>query len=211
MTAPSPTQQIVDDETQGSGGRLCLDFTNTASGRQTPAPTEHLHTYGDLVAWALDARIIDAAAAAALEARAAAEPGQAAAVLARAVCLRDAIYRIFSADAAGQPPAPDDLALLNAELARALGHAKIAGTGDQFAWVWEQNGELELMLWPVARSAADLLTSSERDRVRECAGDTCNWLFLDRSKNHSRRWCDMQECGNVAKVRRYRRRKQESD
>ena len=64
------------------------------------------------------------------------------------------------------------------------------------------------MLWPVARSAADLLTSDDLGRVRECAGERCNWLFIDRSKNHSRRWCDMQDCGNVAKVRRYRSRKQ---
>jgi predicted RNA-binding Zn ribbon-like protein len=62
------------------------------------------------------------------------------------------------------------------------------------------------MLWPVVRSAAELLTSDELGRVRECAADNCAWLFLDRSKNRSRRWCDMAVCGNRDKVRRFRQR-----
>jgi len=50
-----------------------------------------------------------------------------------------------------------------------------------------------------------LLTSSQRlNQVRQCRGDNCGWLFVDGSKNHSRRWCDMRDCGNRAKVRRHR-------
>ena len=51
------------------------------------------------------------------------------------------------------------------------------------------------------------LTSEELDQVRECAGNTCGWLFVDMSRNHSRHWCDMRDCGNRAKVRRYYQRR----
>jgi predicted RNA-binding Zn ribbon-like protein len=74
-----------------------------------------------------------------------------------------------------------------------------------FAWTWPDEEELDLarLLWPVARSAAELLTSPDRQLVRECLGDNCGWLFLDTSKNHRRTWCSMQGCGNRAKARRH--------
>jgi len=79
------------------------------------------------------------------------------------------------------------------------------GTG--FVWSWDADTpELDRPLWPIVRSAAELLTSPERELVKRCASDTCLWLFLDRTKNHARRWCDMKVCGNRAKVRRHRRR-----
>jgi predicted RNA-binding Zn ribbon-like protein len=80
-----------------------------------------------------------------------------------------------------------------------------------FGWVWVGiEDDLTGFLWPVARAAAELLTSGQVVRLRECAGDPCGWLFLDLSKNGSRRWCDMADCGNRAKARRYRERKKKS-
>ena len=94
-------------------------------------------------------------------------------------------------------------------LAEALPHRRLVTTAEGFGWQWgEDPVALAQMLWPIARSAADLLTSPDLGRVRECARAACEWLFVDHSKNRSRRWCDMQECGNVEKVRRYRRRQQ---
>ena len=123
--------------------------------------------------------------------------------------LREALYRIFTAHADGRDPAAEDLALLNRALALAMPHLQLSARAGTFAWEWDEDAlDLHRLLWPVARSAADLLTSDDLVRVRECAGEHCNWLFIDRSKNNSRRWCDMQDCGNVAKVRRYRSRKQ---
>jgi predicted RNA-binding Zn ribbon-like protein len=62
------------------------------------------------------------------------------------------------------------------------------------------------MLWPIASSAADLLTSERLKKVRLCEAKTCTWLFLDESRNHSRRWCDMKVCGNREKARRHYQR-----
>jgi predicted RNA-binding Zn ribbon-like protein len=128
-------------------------------------------------------------------------------VLERARELRETLYRIFGALAAEARPAEDDLARLNSELALTLARCRIEPEGAGFAWSWNEDSlALERPLWPIVRSAAELLTSPERALVKRCASDTCLWLFLDRTKNHARRWCDMKVCGNRAKVRRHRRR-----
>ena len=91
---------------------------------------------------------------------------------------------------------------LNAVLAQALAQLRVVNTGEVFAWDWAgDDPTLDRMLWPIAQSAADLLTSDELGSVKQCSG--CSWLFVDRSRNHSRRWCDMRVCGNRAKARRY--------
>ena len=191
-----------------SGGRLCLDFANTLSKRLTSHPRELLVSYGDLVAWSRQAGVVTGPEAQGLIRKARRRPADAGAVLERAIALREAIYRIFSAVAAERPAARADLATVNAALAEASALLGIVPKGDGFAWEWTTNEKnLDRMLWPVTRSAADLLTSTERAAVRECEAETCAWLFMDRSRNRSRRWCDMKACGNRAKARRYYERK----
>jgi predicted RNA-binding Zn ribbon-like protein len=155
---------------------------------------------------------------------AARRPVDATAVLERAIALREAIYRIFSAISHERPLQAADLATFNAELSRALAQSRIVSTlrqpfdgaqdkaqdtaAEGFAWDWAGAGEaLDQMLWPVVHDAAGLLTSEELDRVGQCADDRCGWLFLDTSRNRSRRWCSMEDCGNRAKARRYYERK----
>jgi predicted RNA-binding Zn ribbon-like protein len=199
----------MEEHVHSTGGRLCLEFTNTISARGTGTPNERLHSYGDLLAWSEREGAVPVALLAQLANVAEGKPRAAGVALQSAVELREALYRIFTGHADGNLPKWDDLALLNAILARAMPHLHLVAGEDGFAWHWdEETVELDRMLWPVVRSAADLLTSDDLGRVRECAGEHCTWLFIDRSKNRSRRWCDMQECGNVAKVRRYRSRKQ---
>ncbi|MGH7393999.1 MAG: CGNR zinc finger domain-containing protein [Candidatus Methylomirabilales bacterium] len=191
-----------------SGGRVCLDFTNTLSKRLTSHPRELLVSYGDLVAWSRQAGVVTGLEAQGLIRKARRRPVDAAAVLDRAIALREAIYRVFSAVAAERPARGGDLATLNAALAEALPLLGIAPEGDGFGWAWTGDGQrLDRMLWPVTRSAADLLTSPELAAVRECEAESCAWLFMDRSRNRSRRWCDMKACGNRAKARRHYERK----
>ena len=191
------------------GGVLCLDFANTRAGRDTDTPTEYLQDYADLVAWAEQVGLVDDGEL--LLAVARQRPADAEAVLTRALALREAIYGIFSHVAAGKPAPPADLDTLNLAVADALSRARVVAQPEGFSWGWAaEPDDLDRMLWPVARSAAELLTSDALSRVRECAGDGCGWLFLDTSRNRSRRWCDMRDCGNRAKVRRhYQRRRQE--
>lgn len=190
------------------GGVLCLDFANTASARDTATPTERLRDYDDLVLWAERVGMIDSAGSATLRQEAAHRPEIAAAVFQQAIALREAIFRIFAAQIEGATPAGDDLALLNAAIAASYPHLRLAtNSATGFVWVWaEAPQQPERVLWPVVRSAAETLVSGELERVRMCQREHCGWLFVDRSKNHSRRWCDMQDCGNVEKVRRHRRK-----
>jgi predicted RNA-binding Zn ribbon-like protein len=194
----------------GTSERLCLDFANTASARDTDAPKEHLlHTYGALLAWSGAKEALPPSIVARLAQEAERRPEDAGAALRQAIALREALYRIFTAHAEGEQPQESDLLLLNDVLTRAMPHRRLSAVQTEFTWQWDEEAvDLDRMLWAIALSAAELLTSPELDRVRECAKEHCNWLFVDRSKNRSRRWCDMQECGNVAKVRRYRSRQQ---
>ncbi len=198
------------DELRLLGERLCLNFANTVDPRHSDHPREFLATYADLVAWARRADALTQDEGDHLLHEATRRPADATAVFHQARALREAVYTVFSALARGASPAEATVAMLNDELSAALSHARVAPSGAAFVWAWEDNGPaLDRMLWPVARSAADLLTSGCLGRVRECPGeDGCGWLFLDTSKNGSRRWCSMEGCGNRSKARRYHARRQ---
>ena len=192
------------------GGELCLDFCNTVGGKRGVVARENLHSYAHFLSWCEQAGLVDANQAAALVAKAVKQPEEAQAVLARAIALREAIYRIFLAAAECKTPLASDLEQLNSELAGSLCRLRVAPAECGFDWQWASgNGALDQTLGPIARSAAELLTSAHLlSHVRQCGGDRCGWLFLDASKNHSRRWCDMRDCGNRAKVRRFREKHQ---
>jgi predicted RNA-binding Zn ribbon-like protein len=193
-----------------TGGALCLDFANTVDNRPTEA-RELLQSYGDLVSWAEQAGVVDAASGAALRAEATRRPRAAESALVGARALREALYSIFSARAAGRPLPAEGMATLNAAMAPSLARLQLDARPDgACAWRWSFGDRaLDGLLAPVVDSAAELLTAPELARVRECEADNCGWLFVDRSRNRSRRWCDMAVCGNRAKVRRhYARAKQ---
>jgi len=194
-----------------TGGLLCLDFANTVDDRTEVHPQELLNSYNDLVSWSEQAHVLTEQEAQRLLEKAARRPSEASRVLKRAVAIREAIFRIFKAVAEDASPEDEDLVSLSAAVADAQNHAQIVLKANGFIWNWAGNaGDLDRMLWPVVLSAADFLTSDELDTVRVCASDSCNWLFLDTSKNHSRRWCNMKSCGNREKARRFYSRKKSS-
>jgi predicted RNA-binding Zn ribbon-like protein len=112
------------------------------------------------------------------------------------------MFRILGRD----DPDAGDLDLLADEAGRAAAERRLVAGREAYVFAWPESDRLEQLIWPVALSAAELLTSEERPRVKECAADDCNWLFLDMSRNRSRRWCDMKVCGNRAKARRFSER-----
>ena len=193
-----------------TGNHLCLDFTNTVQDRST-SPRELLNSYSDLLLWGQGAQILTEDEAERLREEAARDTREAKAVLQRAIDLREALYRIFFAVTRDSSPAQADLHTLNSEFSKAMSQACIVPTKDSFALDWTgKEKALDRMLWTLARSAADLLTSAELDDVRVCAAEDCNWLFMDTSKNHTRRWCDMKSCGNRAKARKHYTQKKQS-
>jgi predicted RNA-binding Zn ribbon-like protein len=191
------------------GGRLCLDYANTADWHASDQPVERLTSYAEFVSWSRQAGVLTENQAKRLLRRAADRPEEARVVMNRAIALREAIYEIFAAVAHGQAPQATDLTALNAALSEMLTRSQIAPTETGFAWQWAgEQDTLDRPLWSVARSAADLLTSDELRRVGQCADDRgCGWLFLDTSRNHTRRWCSIKDCGNRAKAQRHYERK----
>jgi predicted RNA-binding Zn ribbon-like protein len=200
-----------DREFDLSGGVLCLDFANTVSKRKTPGKArEDLAEFSDFVMFAKQSQMISSQFARELLATGLVRPGKAARVLRAAIVLREATYRAFSAIAALRPANSRDVKLIDDFAGEAMKHRRLVGTRRSYRWEWKRDREelLSYLLWPIAQSAADLLTSPKLGAVRECGAGDCAWLFLDESRNHSRRWCDMKVCGNRQKARRHYQRVQ---
>lgn len=186
------------------GGSLCLDFVNTVDWRLSDHPDEYLTSPEELLAWALHTRSLARRHARRLAQAAERSPANAARAVGRAIALREALYRVFSALACGRILGEADLAEFNSGLSEMMQRGRIVRAGDRFNWEWGGEPDtLDRVLWPVAWSAAKLLTSRDVRRVKLCPGPGCGWLFLDASRNHTRRWCDMEGCGNRAKARRH--------
>ena len=202
---PTPSRRSFDL----SGDALCLDFANSWGDRRRPE-SDRLRSYDDLLAFARQTGAVTAGAADALRQAAAGDEAAAAIAHGRALELRDALYRLLAARARGREPEAADLALLNEALRDALPHLRLAPHGEGYGWSWDESGvDLLAPLRPIVRSAADLLAGEDLARVRECDGATCTWLFFDRSRNRSRRWCSMDSCGNRAKAARHYHRRRE--
>ncbi|UCF20680.1 MAG: ABATE domain-containing protein [Gemmatimonadota bacterium] len=195
-----------------SGGRLSLDFANTVDNRPTEGRKELLNSYSDLIAWAEQAGVIEAEEARVLGEEGMSRPADADAALAAARDLREALFAIFSSIASGRGLPERSIAALNAALPAAMSALRLAAVDGGFEWRWAPDRRgLDRMLAPLIRDAAELLTSPDLSRVRLCESETCGWLFLDQSRNRTRRWCDMSVCGNRAKARRhYQRKKRKS-
>ena len=195
------------------GGRLCLDFVNSIGARQTRADgqvvirDEHLNDYLDLVIWAHHAGAVTEAEANVLAAKASLRPHEAARVLRLALALREALYRILKAAISSEVPDSRDLAVLSEEVRVAHAAQEMVWTKQGFKRMWSgTTPSLDKILWMVSDSASDLLLWGDLSRLRQCGGDDCGWLFEDATRNRSRQWCDMRDCGNREHVRRFRQR-----
>ena len=189
-------------------GHPSLEFTNTVGNHASEHPQETLFKYEDLLSWVKRVGLLRDEQVQALLRRAASQPNEATAVFARTLEVREAIYRIFVAQIKGKSPADDDLSILNSMLVQPTREARVVRRSGKFEWQWNfDETALEAPLCILALSAVNLLTSENCQWVRQCADeDGCGWLFVDTTKNHSRRWCDINDCGNRAKQRRYQKR-----
>jgi predicted RNA-binding Zn ribbon-like protein len=190
-----------------TGGIVCLDFVNTLDDRYSSEPKELLASYADLARFAEDTGIISDLFVDQLLVRAQQQSEAAKQALKSAIEMREAMYKVFWALVKKDPVPKAALYVLNSYVQAAAQHAVLVPANGNFQWEFETSPiAFDLPLWPIARSAADLLASDLLQFVRACASKTCEWLFLDESKNHRRRWCDMTKCGNRAKVRSFYKR-----
>lgn len=185
------------------GGPVCLDFINTLDDRFSNEPKELLKSYIDLARFGEDTGIltdqqVDRLFEKSMQSREAAEES-----LAAAIQLREAMHKVFWSLIRKKPVPRGALYVVNQYAQEAARHMNVMAGEKGFEWRFEEAENFDAAWWPIARSAVDLLASDQLPFVRACASKTCEWLFLDESKNHRRRWCDMTKCGNRAKVRNF--------
>lgn len=191
------------------GGNVCLDFINTLDDRPSAQPKELLKNYYELARFGEDTGILTPAQLDFFFDNAHLMPDEAGDALRRAINLREAMYAIFSALMKKQTAPAVAMDTLNAYIRDAAQHSRLVQNKDvpregRCEWRFDDlTSAFGAMLWPITRAAADLLASSDLAQVRACSSPTCQWLFLDTSKNHHRRWCNMKVCGNRAKVRKF--------
>jgi predicted RNA-binding Zn ribbon-like protein len=188
------------------GGNVALDFLNTRSGPPLgPADRDVLGDYAGLLAWGVYAGVLDLAEARRLDRKSRRESAEARRVFERAVRLRDTLDGLFRALATGRQSPPRSRAALRNEEADVLGRAELRDVDGGYAWSWTGDDSLARPLGPVVHAAVELLTGGQLERIKACGG--CSFLFVDESKNRSRRWCSMEDCGANEKMRRYIRQR----
>jgi predicted RNA-binding Zn ribbon-like protein len=192
------------------GGHPALDFTNTVDWRGTEREHDWLDDPLDLVAFGQRAELLREVEAGELACSVTDNPVQATRLLSTARRLREALFGLFNALRRKEQPRPEDLRLFNRHLRRALSRHTVLAPGAEangaYRLSFSSEGDpLERFLFLLLRKAADLLTTVDPRRLKICSTPECGWLFLDTSKNGSRRWCDMASCGNRSKAQRYPR------
>ncbi len=185
---------------------LAVEFANTLAWRGS-VPDESLHSMADLLAWLSANKAVPPSAISELGKSFEAHPQQSRVVFGDVIEIRESIHRLLSRIASSSPIANEDFHRLNKALGDSAPRTFLERTNGAFGWRIETKPTAAGILAAVLWSAADILVGPDSARVRECANDRCLWLFLDDSKNGSRRWCSMQACGNRAKAHRHYQRK----
>jgi predicted RNA-binding Zn ribbon-like protein len=189
------------------GGNVALDLVNTLGSRlRESGPEELLTSYDDLLRFAVQTELLSASQAKKL-ARLDAPHAERTQILNQVRELREALASVAFAQLEEKEPSEADLAILEGYFKQASSHRILAVEDLHLTWSWRGLGrQIAAPLWLLAQAASDLMVSERIALLRCCAKDTCGWLFLDTSKNHTRRWCDMKVCGNRMKARRFQAR-----
>jgi predicted RNA-binding Zn ribbon-like protein len=182
-------------------GHRCLDFVNSLAATNEAAPRDSLPTPADYRTWAGMAGIAVGPPASEREEQAA---------LARARELREAILQIAAAMVDGRPTPKPAIEHLTDEAARSFRSRRLGREAGRLVWQRTRH-DLDSVTDLLAAEAAELFARDEPLPLKRCAGAGCGWFFLDTSRNKSRHWCSMADCGNRAKARRHRARQQQEE
>jgi predicted RNA-binding Zn ribbon-like protein len=194
------------------GGRLALDFVNTVEPRTGEGQHDYLPDYRAFAAWSAHSGAVTADQAAGLLLAASADARRSTKVWRQAIEMREALYRLVVALAEGRLPPSQDLVVMTRTFAHAQRHAILTADDGEIHWCWDSPMDLERPLWEVTRSGIEILTSDDASRLGVCrhGTDGCGWVFFDATKNRSRRWCGMADCGTRAKARRLTERRRQA-
>jgi predicted RNA-binding Zn ribbon-like protein len=188
-------------------GHVAIDLANTVTARNAE-PSDWLLDYDAVIGWAGHTGQFSKSDLSALAELARRDPVGASAALARIKQLREALCRVLYAIAENDEPKRGDLGDIDKARIAASAAAKLVMRDGIALTTWSaKDSGLDLVGHVVVSAGLELLRDENLVRLRICGGDHCGWLFLDLSKNASRRWCDMATCGNVAKARRFQKRR----
>jgi predicted RNA-binding Zn ribbon-like protein len=184
------------------GGNLSLNFVNTIHDRYEEPLEDYLHNYLDLITWANFADAINSSQKKRLLQRSRENQEEANQVYKDSIQLREAIYQCVVSLINRDEVSAVNMQVINQWVSKAFSNLELAQLDNSFVLDWKaENSGLESVLWPIIRSFADLVTSDDRGRIKQCSN--CGWVFVDNSKNKSRRWCSMETCGNRVKAQRH--------
>jgi len=189
------------------GGHPAIDLVNTLGGRPDTPDDEYLHGYTDLLVWCRRTGLVKDTQAQRLTAAVADHPNEADATLPAVLQLRAAVDAVLRARLAQRAPRGEDLDTVRRSYASAVHHAQLHLDDAGCQWNWPASHASDLRAPPgmIALTAFHLLDRARLDQLGQCGH--CRWLFLDTSRNHTRRWCSMNACGAVLKMRRHRTKK----
>jgi predicted RNA-binding Zn ribbon-like protein len=191
-------------------GHPALELVNTLDLRFSAQAVDLIPTYKDLLRFATQLELLTPEQARKLGRSV--DEKEAKRVLASTVQLREALAAVLYRRIEGGKPPAAPMQILEQRFHTAALHRRLVAGDTHLEWSWSGvERRAEIPLWMLAQTASDLLLSSDAELVKDCGDPTCRWLFLDVSKNHTRRWCDMKTCGNRMKARRHHARTQESD
>ena len=183
------------------GNQPALDFTNTVDWRGREKPHDYINNYNDLIDWAEYTELIDQIKAATIREKASKNPQAASETYNRVKDFREAAYKTFYQLSIDGSPSVEDKNLIETEMRKMFSRTHLDLSGKKLEL--EDDATLDHILSIIVKETIEILTSDELDRVKRCQSEECGWLFIDTSKNNSRKWCQMRSCGNRAKARRY--------
>jgi predicted RNA-binding Zn ribbon-like protein len=189
-------------------GHPALELVNTLDMRFSGQTVDLIPTYKDLLRLTTQMRLLTAEQSRKLTRTVGEEEGRR--VLASTAGLREALAKLLYGWIDETRPSAGQLQILEQHFYAAALHRRLLAGESHLEWSWSGvERQAEVPLWMLAQAASDLLVSSDAELIKDCGDPTCRWLFLDVSKNHTRRWCDMKTCGNRMKARRHHARAQE--
>jgi predicted RNA-binding Zn ribbon-like protein len=192
------------DPYEAIGGNLCLDYINTLCGNRKSTVIEYIHSYSDLLHWALSLQIIDDSMSNELLSRSKIEKIASQETLSFAIQLRETLYQMIISLRNGKTIVKEDLTFFNNVLQKVQAQKILTFISGKGKLMYNNNITFDRVIWPVIDSAVEIFTEQTSfSHIRECGNNSCGWLFLDQTKNKSRKWCDMAICGNRVKQRKF--------
>ncbi len=188
-------------------GHPALELVNTLDFRFSGQTVDLIPTYKDLLRLTTQLQMLTAEQARKLVRTAGEEAARS--VVASTAELREALAKVLYGRIDGTRLPAGQIRVLEKQFHAASLHRRLMTGKLHLEWSWSgAERQAEIPLWMLAQAASDLLVSSDAELIKDCGDPTCRWLFLDVSKNHTRRWCDMKTCGNRMKARRHHARAQ---